>query len=137
VQVVLMRQLSTVLVCGLAYLATSLSARAAEEYYIIRSTAASACELTHLPPRTTATQLLAGGSVYFSRNEALQAMQSLPECRQSDSTIPGKVDKSHGSSDQLKRAARRIASPRRTVPAPEPQPVSPLRALLGFFGTAR
>jgi hypothetical protein len=75
--------------------------------------------------------------VYFSRNEALQAMQSLPECRQSDSTIPGKVDKSHGSSDQLKRAARRIASPRRTVPAPEPQPVSPLRALLGFFGTAR
>jgi hypothetical protein len=54
VQVVLMRQLSTGLVCGLAYLATSLSARAAEEYYVIRRTAAPACELTHLPPRTTA-----------------------------------------------------------------------------------
>jgi hypothetical protein len=131
------RQLSTVTIFGLAYLATGLSARAADEYYIIRSTAAPACELTHLPPRTTATQLLAGGNVYFSRNEALQAMQSLPECRQSDSTIPGKVEKSQGSSDQPKRAARQIALPRRTAAAPEPPPVSPLRALLGLFGTAR
>jgi hypothetical protein len=59
----------------------STTAFAMDEYYIALSSDKGRCELLEIPPQTTAFKLLADGKVYFEKEEARDAMASLPECR--------------------------------------------------------
>ena len=60
------------------------SANAANEFYIVLNASQGRCELTTIPPQTTAFDLLADGVVFFDRQQAQRTMQSLPECSMSE-----------------------------------------------------
>lgn len=56
------------------------SATAASEFYIVLDENKGRCELVTVPPQTTSLDLLAGGVVFFDRQQARLTMQSLEEC---------------------------------------------------------